>query len=83
MVCDNRLVSAPTSRHLHTTTLPTPHPTHTTPGQRYEARLDKTLLPLITLQDVNQRAALLTHTNSAVFKSVEHRCVCGGGGVRV
>jgi hypothetical protein len=44
-------------------------------GQQYEARLDKTLLPMITLEDVNARAALFTHTNSAVFKSVEHRHV--------
>lgn len=70
---------------LHPPLLPPPH-THSQTGQRYEARLDKSLLPLISLGDVNERAARLTHTHSAVFKSVEHRwgvgcmgCVCVGG----
>ncbi|WIA32467.1 hypothetical protein OEZ86_003287 [Tetradesmus obliquus] len=42
-------------------------------GQQYEARLNKTLLPLITVEDINARAATLTHRHSAVFKSVEHK----------
>ncbi|WIA12333.1 hypothetical protein OEZ85_012387 [Tetradesmus obliquus] len=42
-------------------------------GQQYEARLNKTLLPLISVEDINARAATLTHRHSAVFKSVEHK----------
>jgi hypothetical protein len=42
-------------------------------GQQYEARLNKTLLPLISVDDINKRAASLTHRHSAVFKSVEHK----------
>jgi hypothetical protein len=44
-----------------------------TAGQRYEARLNKTLLPLITVEHINSRAAGLTHRHSAVVKSVEHK----------
>jgi hypothetical protein len=62
-----------------------PHPLNSNPkllykpkpvafaGQQYEARLNKTLLPLIAVDDINKRAAGLTHRHSAVFKSVEHK----------
>jgi len=42
-------------------------------GQKYEARLNKTLLPRITITDVNNRAAHLTHKDSCVVKTVEHK----------
>lgn len=42
-------------------------------GQQYEARLNKTLLPTITVDDINARAAKLTHQHSAVYKTVEHK----------
>lgn len=43
------------------------------PGQHYEARLTKSLLPLIRLEHLNAVAQRLTHDASAVFKTVEHK----------
>jgi len=53
--------------------------THPLPGFAYvcrptdEARLNKTLLPLITVADINSRAGRLTHEDSCVIKTVEHK----------
>jgi hypothetical protein len=41
--------------------------------QEYEARLYRTLLPLISKVDVDGVAGNFTPQSSAVFKTVEHR----------
>jgi hypothetical protein len=54
---------------------PHPHPRPAT-GQEFEARLSKSLLPLITRASVEAEAALFCVSNSCVVKVVEHRRHC-------
>lgn len=56
---------------------PSPCLTRNIPPQEYEARLYRTLLPAIGKAEVEAVAARLVPSNSAVFKTVEHRQ--GGG----
>jgi hypothetical protein len=41
-------------------------------GRDYEARLNKTLLPRVTTEEVAQQSQQLRHTNSCVVKVVSH-----------